>query len=77
MLDVFSSLSYFSEPFSSMMNIFSVSVLYIFCLQQEETISTLEENIRATQDAAIEAADTDSVVTGTSVTGGQEENVGE
>ncbi len=38
-------------------------------LQQEETLEQLEQNIKAAHEAALEAADTDSVITGTSVTG--------
>ena len=32
----------------------------------------MEQNIKAAREAALDAADTDSVITGTSITGGQE-----
>ena len=45
---------------------------YILFLQQEASIEQLEQNIKAAREAALDAADTDSVITGTSITGGQE-----
>ena len=54
----------------------SLCSMFIHCFilfsQQEETIEELEQNIKAAREAALDAADTDSVITGTSITGGQE-----
>lgn len=41
-------------------------------LQQDDTINQLEDAIKLAQELALDAADTDSIITGTSVTGGQE-----
>ena len=50
-------------------------IMYNFwTLQQEDTIEQLEQSIKAAREAALDAADTDSVITGTSITGGQEGN---
>ena len=38
-------------------------------LQQEETIAQLEVAIQQNQEAALEAAEMDSIITGTSITG--------
>ncbi len=50
----------------------SANIVLSLVFQQEETLEQLERNIKAAQEAALEAAETDSVVTGTSATGGQE-----
>lgn len=41
----------------------------MLCKQQEETMQQLEDNIQAVQQAALDAVETDSIVTGTSITG--------
>ena len=43
----------------------NISVVF----QQEEILTQLEEAIRETEEAALDAADTDSIMTGTSFTG--------
>ena len=45
--------------------------LMLLCVtfQQEEILTQLEEAIRETEEAALDAADTDSIMTGTSFTG--------
>ena len=43
------------------------------CVCQEETLGQLEESIKATQEAAMEAADSESIIT--SVTGGNQDGV--
>lgn len=45
--------------------------------EQEEMLRQLEENIRAVQEAAMEGMETDSIVTATSVTGGDAESIKE
>lgn len=37
-----------------------------FCFQNEESLSQMESDIRAAQEAALEAVETDSIMTGTS-----------
>lgn len=49
--------------------VWCVCTLY---LQQEEMLTQLEEAIRETEEAALDAADTDSIMTGTSFTGNQD-----